>query len=239
MNMYAFRTYLFAFLVSLTGSNCPAAIVAFTDMASFNTAMAAAGLSTTLINFDSATNGTILASGSTFQGISFTYGSATTQLAITNGVIGTGTTPLATTSGSLFLGNTGNGQLIGSFPSVQLTMVGQGAIGMNFIVDSPSDSAALVGEIVLRTTQGTTVASLPAAPASTLGTSRVYFLGLQNDSGYLSNVSFSAPNSLFDLNYRIDNIIVAVPEPGSLVFTGAFATWALCFRRRRATRGSR
>ena len=215
-------------------SSVQAALVGFTDVASFNAAIL--GTPPTLVNFDSSTVGTTIGSGSSLGGIQFTYswGAGVDFLSVNTG--------LPTSSGPNYLGTTigaAGGQITEEFNDFDMTMLTPSrAVGLSFI----TTGELFTGDISLRI-GGTTIATIDQTQFSNIDVdNRVYFLGIvQTDPSIaLGTIEIRTPGLGGAFGYRVDDIrsaaVTAVPEPSSLAFCLLVATGSLLSRRRRPNR---
>ena len=226
MRLYAIG-FALAFLGPLTAHS---AIVVYTDPAAF--AAAVSGRTVTTENFDSASEGSLIGSGSSFGGLTFDYSWGIESMRINS--------DNPTNSGTQYLGAT-NGGTGGSAvdlftPNNTFTMTPDApasALGLFLITAEP----ALNGDFTL--SGGGTSVDLVTPPLSTLGTSEVYFLGLVEDTGAeITSFTLASDPILVLLPYRIDGITYAsaVPEPGSLLLLSLTTHCIASHRRRRQIR---
>jgi hypothetical protein len=204
-----------------------AAIVAYESRSDFETAIS--GLISTTVDFDSASFGQTIPSGSTFDGITFTY--SLTDL---------GGDPLTmvvddffdTTSSPNYLGlQTTSGDFVNFVSGDSFTMdfaQPVNGVGLNIIANDvlmPGDLFSL--SLTLTGIGG--IITNPLAPSQTLPDGgQVYFLGVTSDQAF-SSVVFGS--SGMELEFTHDDITYAVvPLPAAiwllgsgLVFIGAMA----------------
>ncbi len=219
----------------------PAAIVAYTDQAMFNTALL--GLSQSIVNFDSTPVGTLLPSGSGIGGVNFQYSFAA-QLLVTDGTRN-GAPPLSAHSGTRFLGlDIVGAQLAPTFNNFTMTFNSPvSALGLFVVVsDDQGASPAFPDDLLLTSSQGGQTASLntnlsyPTITTSPANPSRAFFLGLvENTGASLGTVGLSANQFATGYGYRVDDItfVAAVPEP-STCLAGAVLLAVCTLRRKRA-----
>ena len=195
-----------------------AALVAYDSRTSFEAAIAA--FTSTTVDFDSASVGDAIPSGSAFGGITFNY--SLTDL---------GGDPLTmvvdgyfdTTSSPNYLGlQTLGGDFVNFITGDTFTMdFAQpiNAIGLNII----ANDVLLSGDVFSLTVGGLTgMISAPLAPAATLSDGgQVYFLGVTSDLAFSSAV-FSSTGS--ELEFTHDDITYAsavpLPPAGWLMVSG-------------------
>lgn len=221
MRLYALG-FAFALLSPLTAHS---AIVVYTDPAAFSAAIS--GRTSTTENFDSAAEGSLIDSGTSFSGITFDYAWGIESMRINS--------DNPTNSGTQYLGATNGGTggtAVDLFtPNNTLTMTPDSpasALGLFLITAEP----ALDGDFTL--SGGGALADLVTPPLSTLGTSEVYFLGLVEDTGAeITSFVLAADPILVLLPYRIDGITYAsaVPEPSSMLL---LSLTTLCIANKRS-----
>ena len=183
-----------------------ASTTTFTDSTAFGLALP--GPSVTL-DFEGLAAGTLLPSGSTEGGITFTYTIDTLSLKVTDA--------FDTTSPENSLGLTGGDEALLDGDAIDLAFdLPVLAVGMFFVTSDP----AAVGEIQLITSVGTALGS-GTAEAVLVDGGIVYFLGLVSTSPFASALIDFADDAAVNFAYNVDDIITAVPEPGTLVLLGA------------------
>jgi hypothetical protein len=214
-------------IISSISSPISAAIVAYESRSDFETAIS--GLISTTVDFDSASFGQIIPSGSTFDGITFTY--SLTDL---------GGDPLSmvvdsffdTTSSPNYLGlQTTSGDFVNFVSGDSFTMdfaQPVNGVGLDIIANDVLMPGDLLSLSLTLTGIGGIITS-PLAPSQTLPDGgQVYFLGLTSDQAF-SSVVFGSGG--MELEFTHDNITYAVvPLPAAiwllgtgLVFIGAMA----------------
>jgi hypothetical protein len=198
--------------------------IAYTDSVAFLNALP--GPATTL-DFDSTAAGTTLASGSTLEGITFTYDFGGVELAVTDGNQFGGGGPFDTTSGANFLG-TDDADLLQDGDDFSLSFAPVNAIGMFFIT-----ADALNDDDITLTAGGATASLMAADVEQTLGDgSEVFFLGLVDSAAAFTSAGVATIGGGFFL-YNVDDIVTAVPEPGTFVLLGAALLGLTVIRRQR------
>jgi len=217
-------------VVTSSVSTVRAALVPLTDPTAFNT-VAAAGTTIFTENLDGTTSETLISSGTSFGGITFTYSwtSGETLRINSNNSTHSGTGYLGATNGTgTPVDLIANGNTITLSPDVASS-----ALGLFVITAAP----VLGGELIL--TSGGVSIALQGAPLATLpDTSEVYFLGLVETNGTAIGpftLSASLDAGFAQLPYRVDSIRFAtvVPEPNSLLGCLLLAAGTTLVRRRR------
>ncbi len=210
-----------ACMITLVASaSVSAAVTTYVSRSAFETAIA--GLTSSTVDFDSATVGDTIASGDTFDDLTFTYaltdfGGGSLTMVVDN--------TFDTTSPPNYLGLqtdaeqkvnflTGDAFTVGFAQPVQ-------AFGLNFVTNDvliDGDSFSLDGEGL---GQPATLSG-PADPSDTLGDGgEVYFLGMVSDQAF-NSVVFSSLDT--GLEFTVDDITSAyavVPLPSALWLMGA------------------
>lgn len=206
-----------------------AALVAYTDQSDFMAALT--GTSTTL-DFDSLTTPTIINSGDTLDGITFTYNFGSTDMVVTDGNQFGGGGPYDTTSGSNFLG-TDDADIFLDDDDFTLSFGAANAIGMYFITAEEPGTSIFDNDIQLTAGLGTAFLDVGNVQATLGDGALVFFLGLIDTTGTFSSASIDTPNSSGAFLYNIDDITVsAVPLPGALWLFGSGLIGLLALRRR-------
>ena len=196
-------------VLALLGASTGHALAAtYTDSSSFRAALP--GPATTL-DFESTAAGTLIPSGTSLDGITFTYGLSPEMLNVTDA--------FDTTSGTNALGLTGGDEALldGDVVSFGVATPVK-AFGLFVITSDPT----LAGEIQLVTPVGTVLGS--ATEETRLGDGGiVYFLGLISDTPFSSATLESANDGEINFAYNVDDVTMAAPEPGTPVSLAAAA----------------
>ena len=154
------------------------------------------------LDFDSLAPGTLIPSGSTVDGVTFTYSIFGLSMKVADA--------FSTTSGSNSLGLTGGDDAFLDGDSFDLDFDSALALGMFFI----ASDAAIADEILLVTLAGT--AGNSATPFAVLADGGIaYFVGLiSTDQFNSATVDFLADGEI-NFAFNVDDIATAVPEPGT------------------------
>ena len=207
--------------------------IAYTSRAAFDTALGAAGLSPSTLDFDATAAGTTIGTGSSLGGITFVYDFGGVQMQVSD--------VFDTTSSPNFLG-TDDGDLFQSGDNFDLSFGATNAIGMFFISADEIGSSLLDEDIAL--TVGTTSALLDTlAVEQTLADgSNVFFLGLIDVASTFTGASVTSFCCEFFF-FNVDDIVTAtsaqqVPAPGTLGLFGAALIGLLARRRRKSGRSA-
>jgi hypothetical protein len=175
-----------------------------------------------VLDFDGLAPGTLLPSGSTQGGVTFTYAIA----GLTMKVVDT----FSTTSGANSLGLTGGDDAFLDGDTFDLAFSSPvRALGMFFI----TSDAALASEILLATPVGT--AGNSATPFAVLPDGGIaYFVGLVSTGLFSTAQVDVAADGESNFAFNVDDITTAVPEPntGALVALG-LGVFGLVARTRR------
>lgn len=209
------RSTLFAAIVLALPDLASAAVITYTDRSVFDAAIISNGYVSQTLDFDSETAGTLIPSTTSVSGITFNYNFGSAQLLISD--------QYNTTSGTNFLGTDDGSDLLQDGDDFSLSFSARTAIGLYVIsIDSLVD-----GDFTL--TVGATTASLNTANLQqTLpDTSKVYFLGLIDDSSSFTSALLETHGGGGAFTYNVDDIITAssaaVPEPASVFLMASVA----------------
>jgi hypothetical protein len=200
----SFAMGVMAAIVMLYAGPGNAAIVTFTAKADF---LAAITTGTRTLDFEGLSAGDAIPSGTTVDGITFSYVIPGFTMAIDD--------TFSTTSGNNYLGLDGGEPFI-SGDSFSMTFANRtNALGLYVIAEPGSLSA---GDIVMSAGLGTVFNS--ATPDLSLSDGDAYFLGIvETDPSKMFNVAFLAsfdPGFGDFFNFNVDDITI-VPLPASLV----------------------
>ncbi len=226
-------TFCACLITSLLTSNLSAATTTYTDQAAF---LAALNGPANTLDFDSATAGSLIPSGSTLGGITFSYTFGGSSLAVTDGNQFGGGGPFDTTSGANFLG-TDNSDLIIDDDDFSLGFAASNAIGFSVITAEIPGTSFFDDDIQL-TAGGTTALLDVDALQTTLGDgSLVFFLGIIDDSASFTGASLNTPGSSGSFLYNLDDItttsVTVVPLPGAVwLFGSGLAGLLTCTKRK-------
>lgn len=229
--------YLGAFsaclVTSLFSAHLNAATTTYTDQTAF---LAALSSPANTLDFDSTAAGTLIPSGSTLGGLSFTYNFGGSSLSVTDGNQFGGGGPFDTTSGANFLG-TDNSDLLIDDDDFDLGFAASNAIGFS-VITAETPGFSLFDDDIQLTAGGATALLDVNSVQQTLGDgSLVFFLGLIDDSASFTSASLSTPNSSGSFFYNLDDIVTtsAVPLPGALWLFGSGLAGLIAFSQRKTT----
>lgn len=210
-----------------------AAIITYTDRATFDADLLVNGYSSATLDFESPAPGTPIPSGGALSGISFNYNFGAIQLKVSN--------IYDTTSGTNFLGTNDGSDLLQDGDDFSMSFTARTAIGLYLI----SSDVLFDGDFTL--TVGGTTASLVAADVQqTLPdlVSNVYFLGLIADSSTFTSAVLETHGGGGAFTYNVDDIITAtasstaVPEPASAFLIASLTCTFWSFKNRRKSNSS-
>jgi len=211
---------MFRFAAALLGlafsSSVFALATAYTDYPTFVSVLPGAA---TTLDFESATAGTLITSGSSIGGITFTYNFGPVSMAVTDGAQFGGGGPFDTTSGSNFLG-TDDGDLFQDGDNFSMSFSAVNALGMFFIT-----ADEMLDDDITLAAGGVTASLVVADLYDTLNDgSFVYFLGIIDPAATFASASVatSAADGGPYFLYNVDDIVTAnteasVPLPSTLV----------------------
>lgn len=195
---------IFIFVGVMYVSTAHAALMTYTDQASFLSATAS--LNRQKLDFEAVSAGTVLPSGSTMGGITFTYNFGGFNMQVLD--------TYNTTSGKNYLGTDGDGIFLsGDMFTMNFSQNIQ-ALGLFAI----SGDIILEGDFRLSNGAGSVVNS--GTTDSTFGTlgdgGKVFFLGLfeTNPSQGFVSATFESGVNGGDYTFNIDDIIRDQPQPG-------------------------
>lgn len=196
--------------------------VTFTDKASFDAAIA--GLSSATLDFDSLPADTLIASGDTVDGITFTFNIAGLDMIVSD--------IFDTTSPTNYLGlDDGADEVFLSGDTFTMTfdrtLV---ALGL-FVIGSPGD--VLAGDVALAIATGSVFNA--GTPDQVLGDGgEAFFLGLLEPTGFTMAelISFD-PQGLGLFEFTVDDITTATPEPSTLLLFASGLLGVAAWGRRR------
>ena len=183
----------------------------YTNSASFLAALPGAPITA---SFDGLASGEVIASGDSADGISFTYAFAGgAELVITDGSAFGGGGPFATTSAPNFLGTTDFDVLLDGDDLV-LGFSSASAIGL-FIITAEAPGETLFDDDIRLTAAGATAFLEVDAIEQTLPDGIVYFLGVIDPAATFSSASLDTFGGGGAFAYNVDDVVTAVPEPGT------------------------
>ena len=211
----ALSTLLLGTLASTMPLAANAALMTFDNEADFNTAIS--GLSSTTINFDSAAPGTVIDTGTSFEGVRFDYDILGLPLTVND--------RWGTTSSPNYLG-VDNDAFYGGDEFTMSFSSAQSAIGL--YIHTSTVTVLLDNDFTITTNTGLSI-DFVANLDTPLNDGNAYFMGLYTDtpSDAFTSIVFSSISEYFSFN--IDDITYAsastspptsVSEPSSLALLG-------------------
>src|SRR5262245_18149084 len=214
-------------LAAALGLAAPAGAVptVYTSAAAFFGALP--GASTTA-DFDGLSSGDVIASGGSADGITFTYDFGGIDLIVTDGTAAGGGGPFATTSSPNFLGTSDFDVLLDG-DDLTLGFATASAIGL-FIITAEAPGATLFDGDIGLTAAGATAFLDVDAVEQTLSDGSVFFLGVIDPAASFTSASLGTFGGGGAFTYNVDDVVTAVPEPGTAVMLG-LGSLILCLRR--------
>lgn len=208
-------------LAALLVSRASAQVSTYTNVSDYDAAAGAAGYTVVDSNFDSIPSGTLIPSGNTVQGITFTYpptdfGGFTLQV----------DSGFDTTSSPNYLGTTGDGSFLSGDEFTMTFAQPEEGIGL-FVI---SGGYNIAGDYTLSVAQGSALSS--GTTDSTYGTlgdgGNVYFLGLMEDNpgNTFTTATFTSVDGGYGIPFNVDDISVLQTGGAQTVPDGA-AAWSL------------
>lgn len=248
------KKLLIGAVAALGATTAQAVPTTYTSRAAFDAAIAAIvpAVNQNVIDFESASGGDLIPSGSSFGGVTFSYtlpgGPPPFQVGVNN-------SPLAGTSGSNFLGVTNDGGAsFGQFAlgdQIDFSFSASHAFGMYIIVGDTSFD--FFDDDINLTFAGITLSNVDADVATTVGPNNVaaLFVGIVDPDGTYGTASLlfgpvggPAGGAFFE----IDDIVKTsptgtgggddgtIPEPATLALLGAGILGIALARRKKITR---
>jgi len=212
---------LIACAIVLSAGRAGAVTITYTDSALFHAALP---WEATTLDFEDFAAGTLLPSGASMDGVTVTYSIAGETLKIVDA--------WDTTSGSNSLGLTGGDEALldGDVVTASIAGAGIAALGL-FVITS---DFAVADEIELVTAAGTARNGSHEAILGDGGI--VYFVGLisTHTTFQVATLQF-ANDGETNFAYNVDDVVMAVPEPGTFALC-AGGLVAVALRSRRARR---
>jgi hypothetical protein len=218
----------------LLGSGAPAGAlpVAYTDEAAFSAALPGPAV---VADFDGIAAGTVIPSGGSADGITFSYDFGGVDLIVTDGDQAGGGGPFDTTSPPNFLG-TSDFDLLLDGDDLGLGFAAANAIGL-FIVTAEVPGVTLFdGDIRLSAGGATASLDVDAVQQTLADGSLVFFLGVVDVAATLTSASLETFGGGGAFLFNVDDIVTAVPEPGAFALLAPGL--ALLARRFRTSRRS-
>ena len=227
-------TFCACLVTSLFTNNLSAATTTYTDQAAF---LAALNGPANTLDFDSAASGSLIPSGSSLGGITFSYTFGGSSLAVTDGNQFGGGGPFDTTSGTNFLG-TDNSDLIIDDDDFNLGFAASNAIGFSVITAEIPGTSFFDDDIQLTAGGTTALLDVDALQTTLSDGSLVFFLGIIDDSASFTGASLATPGSSGSFLYNIDDITTTsaavVPLPGALWLFGSGLAGLIALNKRKA-----
>jgi hypothetical protein len=188
----------------------------YTDSGDFLTALPGAA---TTASFDSLSSGDTIASGGSADGITFTYAfGGGVELIVTDGTAAGGGGPFDTTSPPNFLGTTDFDVLLDGDDLV-LGFSSANAIGL-FIITAEDPGVTLFDGDIGLTAGGATAFLDVDAVEQTLSDGIVFFLGVIDPAAGFTSASLDTYGGGGAFAYNVDDVVTAVPEPGTALVLG-------------------
>jgi hypothetical protein len=207
---------LLAFLAALAlPASAGAVPTVYTSSAAFFAALPGAA---TTHDFDGLTSGQVIASGASADGITFTYDFGGVDLIVTDGTAAGGGGPFATTSSPNFLGTSDLDVLLDG-DDLGLGFASARAVGL-FIVTAEVPGVSLFDGDIGLTAAGATAYLDVDAVQQTLSDGIVFFLGVIDPALSFSSASLEGFGGGGAFAYNVDDVVTAVPEPGTALLLG-------------------
>jgi len=216
------------FLVCLSTAAClPAAAGAvpttYTSSAAFLLALPGAA---TTASFDGLSSGYAIASGGSADGITFTYAFPGGEgLIVTDGTAAGGGGPFSTTSSPNFLGTTDFDVLLDG-DDLAFGFSSANAIGLFIITAEVPGTTLFDGDLGLAAAGATALLDVDAVE-QTLSDGIVFFLGVIDPAATFSSASLDTFGGGGAFAYNVDDVVTAVPEPGTALMV-ALGLLILC-----------
>ena len=209
----------------------PAALVAYTDYAMYQAALAAAGATEDIVDFDSLGSGATIG---TFGGITFSATDANSNPVTLNALE---TDPVVSIFNPVPSDTISPLNFVGRFPrpvdfsttledeTVMMSFSAKSAFGL-FAIAPNSNNISL-------TVDGTMVNAGAADPAVIAGPNSAYFIGVIDDGGgTFTEAELGGNNAGYYFDSITSSTITAIPEPSTAFAVGMILTFGLTRRRR-------
>jgi hypothetical protein len=205
--------------LALLGLSTPAWAVpiTYTDVAAFLAALPGPAITA---DFDGIAAGTVIPSGGSADGITFTYDFGGVDLIVTDGAQAGGGGPFDTTSPPNFLG-TSDFDLILDGDDLVLGFASAHAIGLYVITAEVPGVTLFDGDIGLGAGGATAFLDVDALQQTLGDGSLVFFLGVIDPSASFTTASLDTFGGGGAFLFNVDDIVTAaVPEPGAVALLG-------------------
>lgn len=224
----------------LLGGATSAAPVAYTDVADFLAALPGPAATA---GFDGLASGTVIPSGGSAGGITFTYDFGGLDLLVTDGTAAGGGGPFDTTSPPNFLG-TSDADLLIDGDDLALGFAPANAVGLFIITAELPGSTLFDDDLRLGASGGTAFLDVDAVQETLPDGSLVFFLGVIDPAASFTtaNLDNCAVCGGF-FTYNVDDVVTAVPEPDATLLVrlslAVLASLGLVRSRSASTLGAR
>lgn len=211
------RVVLVLAVASVFGQRAMASSIAYNNATAF---LAAAGPVQTL-DFEAQPVGTLIPSGSSLNGLTFTYSILTLTMQVAN--------TFSTSSGTHYLGLNDQVYQFQFFTGDTFTVAFPMTTSFGLYI--ATDSTAVASDFSIVTPPGTATGF--GSPVLTTGDSQIFFLGIVSDTPFASAqvVSTGGP-----YGFNVDDISFGTPEPSAMALSlsGGAALLAMLRKRKKA-----
>jgi hypothetical protein len=197
----------------LLGSGAPAGAlpVAYTDWAAFSAALPGPAVTA---SFDGLAAGTVIPSGGSADGVTFSYDFGGVDLIVTDGDQAGGGGPFDTTSPPNFLG-TSDFDLLLDGDDLVLGFVAANAIGLYVITAEVPGVTLFDGDIGLSAGGATAFLDVDEVQQTLSDGSLVFFVGVIDPDATFTSASLDTFGGGGAFLFNVDDVVTAVPEPGT------------------------